>query len=147
MPGWSVELIRGLTLNRLEMLVHRYWRMRGCEVHRGHAADGSIQLLISRPATGKLFALAQCAPVAGEATGLDAVRALAVAGTHKASGIVVLYSMSGFTDEALGFAKGQPVKLIDAAGLLSEIQQLAPMQQQRLLEQTLITSGPVLARG
>ncbi len=144
--GWTPEMIDGLSLNRLETLVQRFWQARSCEVTRARGADGGIELLISRPATGKLFALAQCAATRGEKIGIATVKALAATGLQKATGIVVLYGLTGFTDEALAFAKDKPVKLLNASGLLAEIRLLPVGEQQRLLERTLIEAGPAVAR-
>lgn len=146
-PAWTPELIGNLSLNKLETLVQRFWQARGCEVARDRAADGAIEFLVSRPGTGKLFAVVQCAPTRGDKIGLAMVKALAEHGAQKAAGIAVLYSLPGFTDEALAFAKDKPVKLIGPAALIAEIGLLPQVQQQRLLEQVLITSGPTLARG
>ena len=146
-PAWTPELIGDLTLNKLETLVQRFWQARGCEVARDRAPDGAIEFLVSRPGTGKLFALVQCGPTRGDKIGLATVKALAEHGARKAAGIAVLYSLPGFTDGAIAFAKDKPVKLITAAALIAEIGLLPQIQQQRLLEQMLITSGPTLARG
>lgn len=145
--NWTVEFIGSLSLNRLELLVQRFWQARGCEVQRDRGPQGAIELLITRPGTGKLFALAQCGATKGDKISLATVKAFAELATAKSAGIAVYYAFAGFSDEALAFAKDKPVKLITAAGLAAEIKLLSPIQQQVLLERTLVESGPTLARG
>lgn len=144
--AWNAEFVAGLSLNKLETLVQRFWHARGCEVLRARGAHGEVEFLISRPGSGKLFALAQCAPARGSQLDIAWVKAAMNSGTQKTAGVVLVYSLPGFTDGALEFAQGKPLKLISAAVLLAEIRLLPPPQQQRLLEQTLILSGPSLAR-
>lgn len=149
--GWSVELIEGLPLQKLELLVLLFWQARGCQVQRGTSPDGNTELAILRPTTGKLFALARCTPLNGEAPGIDLVRGFSALGLHRQAGLVIFYALPGFTEEAQAFALGKPIKLVTAGVFLGEIGALAPEQQQSLLDRLVTrreppTSGPALVR-
>ena len=125
---WTLDLIRQLDGARLGRLVCGFWEARACKVEVA-AAD----VIVYRPATGRAFAVARCQAFGANPTDLAPVRSLWDVVQQRQAPLGLLYGVSGFTPEALAFAKDKPLKLLMGSDLLTEIGHLRPDTQRTLL--------------
>ena len=111
------EAIRSLDWDRFEELVEAHYRSEGYSVRRegGSGPDGGVDLRL-RSAAGERH-LVQCKQWRSRRVGVKIVRELygVVAAEGADGGIVV--TAGTFTPEAMRFAEGIPMQLVDGDGL------------------------------
>lgn len=116
----SADAVDGLTWQEFERLVGEGFRLRGYRVTEtgGGGADGGVDLLLSK---GSEKFLVQCKQWRAFKVGVSVVRELygVMAARGAAGGFVV--TSGRFTEEAIAFANGRNVSLIDGPELLSLI--------------------------
>lgn len=117
--------VDGISWREFEMLVGEGFRLQGYQVVEtgGGGADGGVDLVLSRPGqNGSETFLVQCKQWRAQRVGVDVVRELygIMAARGAAGGFVV--TSGRFTDEAIKFAEGRNVRLIDGAKLRGLIQ-------------------------
>jgi len=122
----SGDALQGMSWREFEMLVAEGFRLQGYQVEEtgGGGADGGIDLVLSRPGTnGREKFLVQCKQWRAFKVGVDVVRELygVMSATGAAGGFVV--TSGRFTDEAISFASGRNVKLVDGPKLLGLVRQ------------------------
>ncbi len=120
------EALDGMTWREFEMLVGEGFRRQGYKVVEtgGGGADGGIDLVLSKPSqNGSEKFLVQCKQWRAYKVGVDVVRELygVMAAQGAAGGFVV--TSGRFTDEAIKFANGRNVKLLDGPSLHGLLQQ------------------------
>lgn len=134
--AWSAQVLHDIEWRRFEVLVEAFFAQAGFATRsQTHGADGGVDIwltLPSQPATP--VGIVQCKQWSSKRVGVDKVRELR--GVMAAHGISRghLVTTSGFTSEAEAFAQANGIALLDAKGLLAQIQQRAPEQQQALLD-------------
>lgn len=116
----------GMSWREFEMLVAEGFRLQGYQVVEtgGGGADGGVDLVLTKPSKngGEKF-LVQCKQWRPLKVGVDVVRELyGVMAARGATGGFVVTS-GRFTDEAVGFASGRNVNLIDGPKLQGLIRQ------------------------
>lgn len=116
----------GMSWREFEMLVGEGFRLQGYQVAEmgGGGADGGVDLVLTRPGrNGAEKFLVQCKQWRALKVGVDVVRELyGVMAARGATGGFVVTS-GRFTDEAVSFASGRNVKLVDGPKLLGLIRQ------------------------
>ncbi len=134
--AWSIALLQQLEWKRFESLCGGFWNAKGYPVRAtGAGPDGGVNLVIEdRQNPDRMFAVMQCKAATAHPVSIDAVRALWGVRNHFGATLAIFYSVSGFTEDALGFAAGKHLKLIDAGQLLEQLQQLEPQQCVALLK-------------
>lgn len=116
----------GMSWREFELLVGEGFRLQGYQVVEtgGGGADGGVDLVLRRPGKngGETF-LVQCKQWRALKVGVDVVRELygVMAARGAACGFVV--TSGRFTDDAISFASGRNVTLVDGPKLLALIQQ------------------------
>jgi restriction system protein len=120
------NVLDGISWREFEMLVGEGFRLQGYQVAEtgGGGADGGVDLVLTRPSKsgGEKF-LVQCKQWRALRVGVDVVRELyGVMAARGATGGFVVTS-GRFTDEAVSFANGRNVTLVDGTKLLSLIRQ------------------------
>lgn len=127
-PPRKVTLEQLATSNsqQLMTLVRAFWEARACTVE----IKGS-DLLIHRPSTGRVFAVARCSAAPAH-VGLEEIEALWALVHKQAAPLGLYYGLGGFSAEALAFAKQKHLKLIAGDTLVSDIDSLKPEQQREL---------------
>jgi restriction system protein len=120
------DVLDGMSWREFEMLVGEGFRLQGYQVTEtgGGGADGGVDLLLTRPGRsgGEKF-LVQCKQWRALNVGVDVVRELyGVMAARGATGGFVVTS-GRFTDDAIGFANGRNVTLVDGPKLLDLIRQ------------------------
>ena len=114
------DALDGMSWREFEMLVGEGFRLQGYQVVEtgGGGADGGIDLVLRRPGKsgGEKF-LVQCKQWRAFKVGVGVVRELygVMAATGATGGFVV--TSGRFTDEAVSFASGRNVTLIDGSKL------------------------------
>lgn len=122
------DALDGMTWQKFEMLVGEGFRLQGYQVAEtgGGGADGGIDLVLTRPGkNGSEKFLVQCKQWRAFKVGVDVVRELygVMAANGAAGGFVV--TSGRFTEEAISFASGRNVTLVDGPklhGLLRQAQ-------------------------
>jgi hypothetical protein len=125
---WTLELLGGLSSEQLTDVICCFWQARVCNVE-----VAGKDLLIHRPSTGRLFAVAQRVPSSAEKVSVEAIHALWDLTQSRQAPLGIFYGLSGFAPEAMAFAKDKHLKLLMGSDLLAEIGHLRPEQQQALL--------------
>ena len=130
----AADVLDGMSWREFEMLVGESFRLQGYGVLEtgGGGADGGVDLVLSK---GTEKYLVQCKQWKAFKVGVDVVRELygVMAAKGAAGGFVV--TSGRFTEDAVGFASGRNLKLIDGPSLHGLIRQArnsrgqAPAQQ------------------
>ena len=120
------DALDGMSWREFEMLVGEGFRLQGYQVLEtgGGGADGGVDLVLSKPGeSGREKFLVQCKQWRTHKVGVGVVRELygAMAACGATGGFVV--TSGRFTDEAVGFANGRNLTLMDGPGLRGLIQQ------------------------
>ena len=122
--GRSAEALDGMSWREFEVLVGEAFRLQGWQVVEtgGGGADGGVDLVLRRDGETHLV---QCKQWKAFKVGVQVVRELyGVMATRGAAGGFVVTS-GRFTDEAVAFASGRNVRLVDGHelfGLISQAQ-------------------------
>jgi restriction system protein len=126
----SLASLRQLPWKRFEDLLGEAYRRQGYKVEEtlGGGADGGVDLILGRD--GKVT-LVQCKRWNGAPVGVRQVRELYGVLHDRGASAAKLVATTSFTPDAIAFAKGKPIELVDGNGLL------------RLL-QTVQTSGKIV---
>jgi restriction system protein len=120
------DVLDGMSWREFELLVGEGFRLQGYQVTEtgGGGADGGVGLVLTRPGKGdgEKF-LVQCKQWRALKVGVDVVRELygVMAARGAAGGFVV--TSGRFTDDAIRFASGRNVMLVDGPKLLGLIRQ------------------------
>lgn len=118
----SADALDGMSWREFELLVGEAYRLQGYRVLEtgGGGADGGVDLAFTK--AGEKF-LVQCKQWKAYKVGVDVVRELygVMAAKGAAGGFVV--TSGRFTAEALAFAEGRNVRLVDGQKLFAMIKQ------------------------
>jgi restriction system protein len=122
----ATDALDGMSWREFEMLVGEGFRLQGYQVVEtgGGGADGGIDLVLTKPGKsgGEKF-LVQCKQWRAYKVGVDVVRELyGVMAAKGATGGFVVTS-GRFTDEAINFASGRNVTLVDGPKLHALLRQ------------------------
>lgn len=135
----AADALDGMSWREFEMLVGEAFRLQGYRVVEtgGGGADGGVDLVLSK---GTEKYLVQCKQWKAFKVGVDVVRELygVMAAKGAAGGFVV--TSGRFTEDAVGFASGRNLKLIDGPLLHGLIRQARNSKGQASAAQ----SGPSL---
>lgn len=120
------DALDGMSWREFEILVGEGFRLQGYRVLEtgGGGADGGVDLVLTRPGrNGSEKFLVQCKQWRAFRVGVDVVRELygVMAARGAAGGFVV--TSGRFTDEAVNFASGRNVELVDGPKLHGLIRQ------------------------
>lgn len=132
--AWSMDTIAALEWKRFEELCQGFWKAKGYRAElSGPGADGGVDVFIrDRQESTKNFAVIQCKSWSSR-VGVEPVRALWGAKDHFAAKLAIFYSLSGFTPDAIAFARAKHLKLIGGEELLQQLERLPADQRARLL--------------
>ena len=116
----SLASLRQLPWKRFEDLLGEAYRRQGYKVEEtlGGGADGGVDLILGRD--GKVT-LVQCKRWNGAPVGVRQVRELYGVLHDRGASAAKLVATTSFTPDALAFAKGKPIELVDSIELLQLI--------------------------
>jgi restriction system protein len=155
----GIESIRAMSWQDFELLVGEAFRRQGYAVdeHGGSAPDGGVDLVLHK---GGKTTVVQCKRWREVQVSVQPVREL-FGVMHAAGADAAIFVSSGtYTADALEFARGQPIRLIDGeelAGMVAAIQEesvterrlakeLVPSQSNAQAAQTCPTCGSGMVR-
>lgn len=115
----NINTIRALHWRNFEELVAEAYRRQGYRVTEGgYGADGGIDLELRKDG---LLTLVQCKQWKTQKVGVNVVREMfGVLTAHQANHFIII-SSGTFTQQAIDFAAGKPIELIDGPKLLALI--------------------------
>jgi restriction system protein len=120
--GKAADVLDGMTWRQFERLVGEAFRLQGYRVMEtgGGGADGGVDLVLNKDGEKHLV---QCKQWRAFKVGVDVVRELygVMAAKGAAGGFVV--TSGRFTEEAMSFAEGRNVRLVDGPQLHGMIRQ------------------------
>ncbi len=113
----GLEAIRLMSWSDFELLVGEAYRQQGYSVREsgGHQADGGIDLELVR---GNERVIVQCKHWLNRQVPVQRVRELLGVVTAEGADRGILVATSGFTRDALEFAAGRPLQLLDGEALV-----------------------------
>ena len=116
----SLASLRQLPWKRFEDLLGEAYRRQGYKVEEtlGGGADGGVDLILGRD--GKVT-LVQCKRWDGAPVGVRQVRELYGVLHDRGASAAKLVATTSFTPDAIAFAKGKPIELVDSIELLQLI--------------------------
>lgn len=121
--GEGAEVLRDMTWREFELLVGEAFRRRGYQVHEegGAQPDGGVDLVLDR--AGQRY-LVQCKHWKVSRVGVKVVREMfgVMAAQGAAGGFVV--TSGNYTPEAIAFAHGRSLELMDGPALFALIRDL-----------------------
>jgi restriction system protein len=128
----SVKSIKDLHWKDFEYLVSEAYRRQGYSVeeNNGGGADGGIDLVLGKDGNRILV---QCKNWRSSKVGVSTVRELFGVVTAEGASEGIVVCSSHYTSEAMEFAKGKPLTLIDAAALsrlIGDVQKTPKIQPQ-----------------
>ena len=140
----SGSVLDGMSWREFEMLVGEGFRLQGYRVLEtgGGGADGGVDLVLSRPSeNGSEKFLVQCKQWRALRVGVDVVRELygVMAARGAAGGFVV--TSGRFTDEAMRFAQGRNLQLLDGQELRGLIQRARGAKRSHTANATAATTA------
>jgi restriction system protein len=119
----SLERLRNLSWREFELLIAEAYRAAGFTVKEGagNAPDGGIDIDTCSP-TGERV-LIQCKHWKRQKIGVPIVREMLGVLTREAADKVIIICTGDFTQEAIKWAEGQPIQLVNGCALLKQLEQ------------------------
>ena len=113
----GLDSIRELSWKRFEDLLGEAYRRQGYRVEEtlGGGADGGVDLILRRD---DAITLVQCKRWKGKPVPVQTVRELYGVLHDRRAAAAKLVATSRFTPDAVAFAKGKPIELVDSDALL-----------------------------
>ena len=132
---WNAALFDVIEWRRFEAVVEALFAQAGFETKaQSHGADEGIDIwLYSSKNPGAPVSVVQCKHWHGKRVGVDKIRELRGVMAAKDVPRGQFATTSTFTDEAVAFAKGNGINLLDVQGLLALVATRTQAQQEALL--------------
>ena len=132
---WNAAILNTIEWRRFEAVVEALFAQAGFETKtQSHGADEGIDIwLYSRHDPGAPVSIVQCKHWQGRRVGVDKVRELRGVMAAKGVGRGQFATTSAFTDDAVEFATGNGINLLDVQSLLALIATRTEDQQDALL--------------
>jgi len=114
----GLDSLRGLRWKQFENLLGEAYRRQAYKVHEtlGGGADGGVDLKLQR--NGETV-IVQCKRWNGRRVPVEIVRELYGVMIHNAATSAKLVATTTFTREAIEFARGKPIELVDGKALVT----------------------------
>ena len=132
--GWSVNLLQRIDWKRFEELCAAFYRETGLRSETIHCgADGGVDAKLFQGDATDAMAIVQCKAWNSRRVGVKPVRELLGVMTHQGVEKGIFIATGDFTNEAIEFAKTNPLDLISGMDFMAMIRQLPAEGQRRLL--------------
>lgn len=132
---WSIELLRQIEWKRFEELTAAYFREKTFRTETLRAgADGGIDVKLFIKDKAEPFAIVQCKAWNSQKVGVKPVRELLGVMAHEKVAKGIFATTGEYTQEAIAFAKENPLNLITGEMLLKGILALPDDAKVRLLD-------------
>jgi restriction system protein len=118
----SLETLRGVSWKDFEFLVAEAYRRRGYQVDYslGKGADGGVDLVLRK--AGRI-SFVQCKQWKAFSVGASVIREQFGIMTSEKADEAIIVTSGRFTSEAVSFAQGKPIQLVDGQRLLELVKQ------------------------
>ena len=137
---WSPELLRALEWKRVEQLAGIYFRTLKFRVDEAPPGpDGGVDLRLYAQGAKSPGVLVQCKAWRTWTVKVDKIRELFGVMSHEGVNEGIFLTTSTFTRDAVEFARGKNIALIDGADLLRKLLDLPLEDQEHIL--AVITAG------
>lgn len=131
---WSSELLRQIEWKRVEELVAAYFREKTFRTETIAAGpDGGIDIKLFSKDKDAPFAVVQCKAWNTQKVGVKPIRELLGVMSHEKVAKGIFFTTGEFTQEAVAFAKENPINLITGNMLFKGILALSDAAKHRLL--------------
>lgn len=130
---WNMGLLKALEWKRFEILCSTFFEAIGLRSQRGYAGpDGGVDIRLFADGASEPAILVQCKAWRDKLVGVALVRELygVMAAEKVPEGILV--TTSGFSPDAVAFAKGKNIHLIGGEEFLGKLVDLLPAKQDAL---------------
>ena len=123
--GWSLKLLKEIEWHRFEQVVGAYEKTLGHDARlTDFGPDGGIDVRGYDKSSGQLSRIVQCKAFDNQRVDVKLVREFYGVMMHEKVSQGGFYTTSGFTPDAVEFAQGKNLELIDGATFVSRIKQL-----------------------
>lgn len=132
---WSIEILKQLEWKRFETVCNEYLKAIGHDARETRIGpDGGVDIIVRKEGQDKPLAIVQCKAWNTYKVGVKPVRELfgLMAAERVTTGMFI--SSGEFTAEAISFAEGKRLRLINGDKLVTAIKKLSAEQQQQLLD-------------
>lgn len=134
LTAWSLKLLRDLEWKRFEELTAAFFREKSYRAEtQPCGADGGIDVKLYGKENDRLIAVVQCKAWNTRQVGIKPVRELLGVITHENVLAGIFMTTGEYTQEAIAFAKNNPITLLTGELFLEEILELPVENQKRLL--------------
>lgn len=132
--AWSLKLLRDLEWKRFEDLTAAFFREKSYRAETQQSgADGGIDVKLYGKESDHPIAVVQCKAWNTRQVGIKPVRELLGVITHEQVLAGIFMTTGEYTQEAIAFAKDNPITLLTGELFLAEILELPVESQQHLL--------------
>ena len=137
----DIDWLNKLSWQDFERQVAEVYRQRGYQVDEvgGGGADGGVDLRLRRDGT---TAIVQCKRWRTYKVGVKPVRELFGVMTAEEAGRAIFITSGVYTDEALRFAEGKPLELVDGAQLAEMLRRFQSCLRQAVAPSVIPASPP-----
>lgn len=143
LDGWSLELLKEIEWHRFEHVVSAYEKALGHDAKlTDFGPDGGVDIRVFDKTTAQLIRISQCKAFDNQRVDVKLVREFYGVMMHEKVSQGGYYTTSGFTPDAVEFAQGKGLELVDGATFISKIKQLDLTGQLKLFE--IATEGDYL---
>ena len=113
----GLDSLRDLSWKHFEDVIGEAYRRQGYHVEEmlGSGADGGLDLLLRK---NRNLVVVQCKRWKGKPVPVQAVRELYAVMIDRQASAAKLVATTSFTADAVAFAKGKPIELVDSSALL-----------------------------
>lgn len=141
----GMDSLRDMDWQTFELLVGEAFRRQGytvSETGQG-GADGGIDLELRKDGRTTLV---QCKQWRSQRVGVPTVREMYGVLVHRHAAALKMVALGGYTPDAMAFARGKPIELVDGSALLATVMGIqAKKKPDGALEKPLFFAGSVLA--
>lgn len=131
---WSLELLRRIEWKRFEELTAAFYREIGFRSETIRCgADGGVDAKLFQGNAQESTAIVQCKAWNARPVGVKPVRELLGVMTHQKIGKGIFITTADYTNEAVQFAKANPIDLVNGPKFLGMIRKLSEDARRRLL--------------
>lgn len=132
--AWSLKLLRDLEWKRFEELTAAFFREKSYRAETQQSgADGGIDVKLYGKDSDRPIAVVQCKAWNTRQVGIKPVRELLGVITHEQVLAGIFMTTGEYTQEAIAFARDNPITLLTGELFLAEILEMPVESQQRLL--------------
>lgn len=137
---WSLELLNALEWKRFEFLCAAYFEELGLRANTVRAGpDGGVDIHLFADGASHPGIIVQCKAWRTKLVGVSHIRELFGVMTADKVEEGIFATTGSFSDDAIGFARGKNIHLINGEDILAKLLALPPDRQQGLLK--LATEG------